>query len=140
LLIHIVSSSLSLINSPLSPPLSSSFRHSPVHSVFSVLSLTICPCVCVWFCFVWFFVLVSFWSPSWISFRAISLSRSFCRFVFFSSRFWKICLLLGCFFGWTYQLKSKVSCGEFRELVPGKEVVTSCFFFFVGGGGLWLSF
>jgi hypothetical protein len=35
-------------------------------------------------------------------------------------------------------VESKVSCGEFRELVPGKEVVTLCFFFFfffVGGGG-----
>jgi hypothetical protein len=37
-------------------------------------------------------------------------------------------------------VESKVSCGEFRELVPGKEVVTSCFFFFffffMGGGDL----
>lgn len=43
--------------------------------------------------------------------------------------------------GWTYQLNRKLVVGEFRELVPGKEVVTLCFFFFfflffVGGGGL----
>jgi hypothetical protein len=42
----------------------------------------------------------------------------------------------GGFFLLDLPVESKVSCGEFRELVPGKEVVTSCFFFFVGGGGL----
>lgn len=117
-----------------------------MHSVFSILSLTICLCVSVTLCL----------CVCLVSFRFVVFSAQFLVTIlnlvsrhFSFSELLLICvclfevlenLFVAGFFWVDLPVESKVSCGEFRELVPGKEVVTSCFFFFffffMGGGDL----